>query len=251
MQAAEMVRTNASQSTEKPKQIASWGHFLGFLLIMAGTAALGFYAQRSGTSNSGATAGQLADHSKAIFVYLVAGFMDGVLFYYCWAGVHRHGGNLSTLSGGRWMSWSHLAADIAIALPFWAWWEGVAYAVHRALGPSGAKSVSDLLPRSLLEIVIWIGVSITAGFCEEIAFRGYLQRQLHALGVRLGVAVVLQALVFGLAHGYQGWKQVVVISILGVLYGALAAWRRNLRVNIIAHAWSDIWGGWLQMVLWK
>ena len=60
-----------------------------------------------------------------------------------------------------------------------------------------------------------------------------------------------QALVFGLAHGYQGWKAVIVISVLGALYGALAAWRGNLRAGMVAHAWSDIWGGWLETVVWR
>ena len=137
---------NAPHATGK--QIASWGHLLGFLLIMTGTAALGFRAQQSGTgTGAGATAGQLADHGKAIYVYLAAGSMDWALLYYCWVGVHRHGGNLGALSGGRWMSWTGLAADVAIALPFWVLWEATAYAVHWVLGPSSAKSVADLLPR--------------------------------------------------------------------------------------------------------
>jgi uncharacterized protein len=122
---------------------------------------------------------------------------------------------------------------------------------RRSLGPSNAKSVGDLLPRSLIEILLWIVVSITAGFCEEIAFRGYLQRPLHALSGSIGVAVVAQALVFGVAHGYQEWKQVAVISVLGVLYGALAAWRRNVRAAMVAHAGSDIWQGWLKTVVWS
>jgi membrane protease YdiL (CAAX protease family) len=63
--------------------------------------------------------------------------------------------------------------------------------------------------------------------------------------------VLGQGLVFGLFHAYQGWTNVIVISVLGVLYGVLAAWRKNLRANMIAHAWSDIWGGWLQMLVWK
>jgi membrane protease YdiL (CAAX protease family) len=248
MPACEMVTTDASQSTTKPKPIASWKHFLGFLAFMAATAALGFRAQHAAT---GAAAGQLADHGKAIYVYLVAGFMDWALLYYCWVGVHHRGGNLDTLSGGRWTSWKGVAIDVAIAVPFWGLWEATAYAVHWLLGPSSAKSVTDLLPRSLLEIVIWIGVSITAGVCEEMAFRGYLQRQFHALSGNVVVAVIAQALVFGIAHGYQGWKQVIVISVFGVLYGSLAAWRRNVRATVIAHAWSDVWGGWLSAVVWK
>jgi len=63
--------------------------------------------------------------------------------------------------------------------------------------------------------------------------------------------VLAQGLVFGLFHAYQGWKNVVVISLLGVLFGALAAWRRNLRANVLVHAWADIWGGWLQLVIFK
>lgn len=252
MCATEIATTPASPTTGKPKPIASWGHLAGFLLIMAGTAAMGFLAQHAAAAHEdAASAGQLAGHSKAISIYIVAGLMDWALFYYCWFGVRRSGGNLLALSGGRWKSWRALATDVAITLPFWAVWEAAAYGVHWALGPSAAKSVDDLLPRSLLEILLWIAVSITAGFCEELAFRGYLQRQMHALSGNVAAAVIAQALVFGLAHAYQGWKSVIVISVLGVLYGALAAWRPNLRVNIISHAWSDVWEGWLKIAIFR
>jgi len=99
--------------------------------------------------------------------------------------------------------------------------------------------------------LIWIATSMTAGICEEMAFRGYLQRQLRALSGNVAVAVVGQGVVFGLVHAYQGWKNVVVICVLGALYGVLAAWRRNLRANIITHAWGDIWEGWLKFVVWR
>jgi len=143
--------------------------------------------------------------------------------------------------------------DIAIAIPFIAIWEGVAYAGHYLLDlfdpSSNAATVESLLPKSLLEISLWILLCLTAGFCEEIAFRGYLQKQFHALTGSIAIAVILQGIVFGITHGYQGWKNVVVISALGILYGMLAAWRRNLRVNIISHAWSDAWEGWLKLIL--
>jgi len=251
MQASEGVAATNQEARHKPKQVASWRHLAGFLLIMVGMAALGFYAQHAAGGGGDATAGgQLASHGKAIQIYLAAAFMDWALLYYCWVGVHRWGGNLETLSGGRWTSWKSVAVDLGIALPFWILWEGAAFGVHWLLGAGSAKTVDSLLPRSLLEILIWIGVSITAGICEELAFRGYLQGQLCALGGTIG-AVLGQGLVFGLAHAYQGWRNVVVISVLGILFGILAAWRRNLRANIVVHAWADIWGGWLQMVVWR
>jgi membrane protease YdiL (CAAX protease family) len=241
MLASELVAPEKSNG-KTPPPIASWAHLAGFLAILGGLVGLGFLAQHGGTGSAG---GQLAGHGKAIPIYLSAALGDWALLYFCWVGVRRHGGNLATLSGGRWTSWKDLFVDLAIALPFWILWECASNGIHWLLGTSTAKTVNSLLPQSPLEILIWIGVSITAGICEELAFRGYLQRQLQALGGGVIAAVLGQGLIFGLVHSYQGWKNVVVICVLGILFGALAVWRRNLRANIIVHAWGDIWGGWL------
>jgi uncharacterized protein len=236
----------------KPEPIASWRHLAGFLLIGVGIVALGFWAQHAPSgSGGGVPSGQLGRHSQAIPIYISAIVMDWALLYFCWAGAHRRGGNLWTLAGGRWTSWKSVGVDVSIAAPFWALWEGTAWGVHWLLGPSTAKTVDSLLPKSLVEILLWIATSITAGICEEMAFRGYLQRQFHALTGNIIVAVLAQGMVFGVFHAYQGWKNVVVISVLGILFGALAAWRRNLRANIMVHAWADVWGGWLQSIVLK
>jgi membrane protease YdiL (CAAX protease family) len=248
MQENEMLMAEDAEKHKKPKPIASWLHLAGFLLIGAGVTGMGFLAQH-GHAGGGAGNGQLASHGIAIQVYLTAIFLDWALFYYCWAGVHRRGASLWSLSGGRWTSWKSAAADIGIVLPFWGVWEGAAYGVARLLGPSGAKTVDSLLPKSLPEVLLWIATAITAGVCEEMVFRGYLQRQFHALGGGIAAAVVAQGLVFGLFHSYQGWRNVAVIFVLGILYGTLAAWRGNLCANIIAHAWSDIWEGWLKFLV--
>jgi membrane protease YdiL (CAAX protease family) len=238
----------------RPTPIATRFHLVGLLLILFGVATAGFLAQhRASAPTSHAPTGQLADHGQAIQIYLVALVMDWALFWYCYAGVHRNGGTLASLSAGRWKSAKDVVTDIAIAIPFVALWEGVAYASHYVLDffdpGTNAATVDSLLPKTPLEIILWILVCVTAGFCEEIAFRGYLQKQFHALTGSIAVAVILQGIVFGITHGYQGWKNVIVISALGILYGMLAAWRRNLRVNIISHAWSDAWEGWLKFIL--
>jgi hypothetical protein len=41
------------------------------------------------------------------------------------------------------------------------------------------------------------------------------------------------------------------VNVLGILYGALEAGRRNLRINIVAHAFTDGWEGWLKFVVWR
>ena len=110
-------------------------------------------------------------------------------------------------------------------------------------GKSHAKTIQSLLPQTWLEIVLWIALSASAGVCEEIVYRGYLQKQFQAITGSIALAVFLQALVFGAGHAYQGMKQVVVISVLGALYGVRAAWRKNLRPWMIAPTLSDIVGG--------
>jgi len=255
MKVSERVGNGSLSTRPAPTKVASWGWLGGFLLIGTGVVVMGYLAQNAPASGGSAAAShQLASHSQGIRIYLTVMGMDWALLYYCWAGVHRFGGNLATLSGERWMSWKSVIVDLAIALPFWALWEGAAYAVHWLLelgapGSGVARTVDSLLPKSPMEIILWIGLSLTAGICEEMAFRGFLQKQFHALSGNITAAVVSQGVVFGLFHAYQGWRNVVVIAVLGVLYGALAAWRGNLRANILSHAWSDIWEGWLKFAI--
>ncbi len=252
MQANKAIAATNPEAGDRQAQIASWWHLAGFLLISVGVGVMGFLAQHAPPAGGGgASAGQLASHSHVIPLYLTIILMDWALLYYCWAGVHRRGGSLRTLSGERWKTWKAVAIDVAIVLPFWVLWEGTAYGVHWLLGASSAKTVDSLLPQSVLEVLVWIATSITAGICEEMAFRGYLQRQFHALTGSVVAAVLGQGVVFGLFHLYQGWKNVIVISVLGALYGALAAWRRNLGANIVAHALTDVWEGWLKFMIWR
>lgn len=76
-----------------------------------------------------------------------------------------------------------------------------------------------------------------------------MQRQFPAATGSLAAGVILQGLVFGFGHTYEGWGQVIVISALGVLYGILVAWRGNLRSCPVAHAWSDVFEGYLKFRL--
>jgi membrane protease YdiL (CAAX protease family) len=41
-------------------------------------------------------------------------------------------------------------------------------------------------------------------------------------------------------YSNRGWEQVLVISVLGVLYGVLAAWRKKLSVNVMTHAFMNV-----------
>jgi|SRR5450755_1108732 membrane protease YdiL (CAAX protease family) len=224
--------------------IASSGHTVGLVLINLGIAAWGIVAQMRSTGGPGLA----PQHRGVVPLYVSLILMEWVLLYYVWQGVRKNV-TFWGLVGGRWNSLRDVLTDFGIALPFWVIWETVAWAVSLGLGPSGAKTVDVLLPRGVVEVVLWIALSASAGFCEEIVYRGYLQRQLRAFTDSRALAVCGQALVFGVGHAYQGWKNVVVIVVLGALYGLLVLWRKNLRSSMLAHTWSDIWGGYVKFLL--
>ena len=233
------IRAETSDQSRGP--VASYRHSLGFLGIVALTMLAGFFAQHQATAGGGIT----SDRSGMIPLYLSAIVMNGLLVYFVWGGVRHHGGNLFDLIGGRWASWRDLGRDLAIAAPFWLVLKAAAWGMAWLLGQDHAKTVDVLLPHGVLEVSLWIAVSAMAGFGEELVFRGYVQRQALALSGSTLIAVIGQGVLFGVMHAYQGWKAVVVISGMGMLFGWLAVWRRNLRVGMLAHGWQDLWAGWL------
>jgi membrane protease YdiL (CAAX protease family) len=95
------------------------------------------------------------------------------------------------------------------------------------------------LPNLILNVVaMWF----TAGFFEEFLWRGYLMNRLVDLqGKETKLAWVISligsAIIFGLAHMYQGLGGVIRIAATGLLFGAaFLTVRRNLWPVIIAHA---------------
>jgi uncharacterized protein len=164
---------------------------------------------------------------------------------YTWIGVFIEKKRLRDLIRGKWNSAADFGRDIAIVIGFWIVVLGVLAVASKLLGvnETGLKAVKMLLPRTPAEMAVWVLLSVTAGFCEETIFRGYFQRQFLALTGSVEASVVLQACVFGSAHLYQGWKGAVTITIYGILFGALAAWRKSLRPGMIQHAAQDTFSG--------
>jgi hypothetical protein len=224
----------SKQSSQK--QVAPLWHTAVLIMILA-TLALGGARLQSHAKPTESIAPQ---HASNIPLYVSLILLEWVLFYFVWSGLRRSGTPLRELIGGKWNSGGAVLLDLAIAFGFWIVWEGVGKLVHLILGQSHAKTIDALLPQNALEILFWVGVSISAGFCEEVVYRGYLQKQILALSSSVTVAVLGQAILFGLSHAYQGTKQVIVITSLGVVYGVLPLWRKSLRPNIVAHAWSDV-----------
>jgi membrane protease YdiL (CAAX protease family) len=106
------------------------------------------------------------------------------------------------------------------------------------LGGNPDSALANITPKTGFELVVWLGLAATAGFCEELVFRGYLTRQFSAWTGSCVLGVVLQGVAFGLAHGY--YRQImVVVMVQGWLLGLLAYWRKSLRPGMLAHGLQD------------
>jgi membrane protease YdiL (CAAX protease family) len=225
-----------TQST-KTQPVAPWLHTILLAFIFLGFTAAGAIFQRQ------ARAHPLRAGSSHIVLYLSLIAMEYGLFRYVNAGLARRGVTMRSLIGGSWDSLQDVLRDAGLALGLWAIWLGVDKLWVHVFAINHAVSIQTLLPRTPLEIALWIAVSMSAGLSEEIAFRGYLQRQFGALSGSKWAAVCLQAVLFGVAHGYQGIQAMAKIALFGALFGAVAIWRGSLRPGIMAHALTDILAG--------
>jgi len=195
-------------------------------------------------------------HRGRLSLYITTMIVQWTMVVIIWLGNHWRGLRLRDLVGGKWKSPEDVLLDVGIAAGFWIVALGVLAGVRLALGQlsfNSAKNMEQakemvrtldfLTPHGLRELIFFTAVAITAGFCEELIFRGYLQKQFHAASGNALVGIVAQALLFGASHGYQGVKSMLVIGVFGALFGALAFWRRSLRPGMITHAWQDFLAG--------
>ena len=225
-----------------PTQVASYRHTAILVAILLAIAISGAVFQ----GGSDAAAGAAPSHRDRLALYVSLLAAEWGLVAYVWrVGLRRHGTPLRELIGGRWSGWQAALRDVGLAAGVWLIWLGAEHSLEPWLSWGHARSVGAYLPHGPSEVALWIVLSLSAGFCEEITFRGYFQRQFAALSHNRVVGVVLQAALFGVAHGYQGAAASLRITLFGLLYGAVTAWRGSLRPGIAAHAWTDIHAGWL------
>jgi uncharacterized protein len=118
---------------------------------------------------------------------------------------------------------------------------GAAPAIAPAWWRKLLPDFSALLPATMRERVLWAAVAVSAGVCEEIVFRGWLLSTLHGTLRLNGTALILVAAVlFGLAHSYQGIAGIVLTALAGVLFCGLYVVTGSLLAPIVLHILIDL-----------
>jgi membrane protease YdiL (CAAX protease family) len=115
----------------------------------------------------------------------------------------------------------------------------VGYAIWVALfgePPPSSNPVTEaaLSPNLIVVIVIVVLACVGAPLTEEVFFRGLLYNALRRV-IPWPVAVLIQAVAFGLMHAAGGVMYVVVTGAIGVTFGLVYQFRKTLLTPIFCH----------------
>jgi membrane protease YdiL (CAAX protease family) len=142
-----------------------------------------------------------------------------------------------------WRLWTAIALFLLLAVYH-------AYAIATLARSADARAsmrqqignLTAVLPHTRTELHWFGGVSLTAGFCEEFLYRGYL---VWVFSPWLGWwgAAGLSLLFFAVAHAYQGWDGVLRTGMVGALLTLVVAIFGSLWPAIALHALIDLGAG--------
>jgi len=175
-----------------------------------------------------------------IFLLVVTVLFQWSIFLVNYAATYLEHTGLKGL-GLRRLRLLDFAYAFAFMLAAWVILSGLAWLLGRIGLPSGGD-IGWLLPKQTSGKIIWVFVSFTAGFCEEVGFRGYLLTRLKIIfGLKSWVVpAIISSLAFGACHVYQGWPAFILITIYGLLFSVLFIRTGRLWPGIIAHFFWDL-----------
>ena len=105
------------------------------------------------------------------------------------------------------------------------------------LKPENELLYNIMLPHNIKEKKYWFCISLTAGICEEIIFRGLFLFILQGLFPNLSIVfiIIIAIILFGLGHLYQGIGGVIKTALVGAIFTCLYLVTNSLFLVIFLH----------------
>jgi membrane protease YdiL (CAAX protease family) len=107
---------------------------------------------------------------------------------------------------------------------------------------TATDEMAYLMPQGRMEALLFAGVAVTAGICEELIFRGFLFRYLQAepFGFSTILSLIISTLFFGFGHAGQGPKGILVTGASGLFFAWLYLASGSLLLPIVLHIIVDL-----------
>jgi uncharacterized protein len=231
-------RSLQDSGTTGRKFIATPSHTAIILLILVALAIEALVQMVRVPHDFVGSSGRLLLYGQIVTIQLL-------LLWFVRAGIRRSGYSVRALvdespwNVGRWTR--YLGLGIAAWL-LWMIFSG-ALSFFATPTPEELQAVLKFLPRGPIEKSCWILFALITNFCEEVLYRGYLMRQFRSFTGSTTLALLLQAVVFGLGHVSLGMALMLSVSLLALFLGALALWQKSLIPGMIAHISLSVFGG--------
>jgi uncharacterized protein len=100
-----------------------------------------------------------------------------------------------------------------------------------------------ILPQTGIERLPYFALAVTAGLCEEFLYRGFVMAALRHAGLAVWAVVLVSAVLFGLAHLYQGRAGLGSTLLVGAVFGSARFAYHSLIPVIAWHATLDAVAG--------
>ncbi|MCJ2186588.1 CPBP family intramembrane glutamic endopeptidase [Novosphingobium beihaiensis] len=100
--------------------------------------------------------------------------------------------------------------------------------------------VEALFPRNRAEVLATLPLAINAGLSEEVFFRLALPMVATLATGSAMAGFIIAGLSFGLAHWYQGWKSVLLITGISGFFSYVYLSTGSLMTSIVLHAAVDV-----------
>ena len=109
-----------------------------------------------------------------------------------------------------------------------------------------ARLALRIFPQDPTERTAFFFVVVTVAICEELIYRGFLQRLFIQLSNgTVAVGVITASAFFSIAHLYQGKRGMVTTYVVGVLFSIIRAWTGSQIPGIVTHFVADLTAGFL------
>lgn len=97
------------------------------------------------------------------------------------------------------------------------------------------SDLSNLTPRTTVKRLVFVGMGLAAGVCEELVYRGFAIAGLRSRGSGAWLAVPLAAIPFVFQHGLKSAEQFGWFFCWGLVFGILFVLTKRLYVTIVLH----------------
>jgi uncharacterized protein len=171
-------------------------------------------------------------------LYLVMLIFQWGMFYFAYRGIRASGLNYKDLFQRDPDFFRFLWGNAKDTFAFMLMIIGVNILLIRIHQLSGSHDFQSKTP---WQYALTLLIALSAGYTEEVIFRGFLMNQFTILLRSLTAAVYLQAIVFALAHGPRQNPTLMLSRLfMGLFFAFFAVRRRSLWPGISAHSFLDV-----------